>query len=165
MFDSMPLVCVCVKISTTLIKLTMVELPGLVMELCLACGSTVYVCMHACVYAHALKVVGSVSSICCQREEQSTSMNAKQPVSHMPPLCVCSSIREKDESCFPSDCLQLNNNFITKYKESSVEKNLMFQGSICPKQLLNSQHQGVAFSINSHFNSQISKKYNTANRM
>lgn len=33
----------------------------------------------------------------------------------------------------------------------------MFQGSICPKQLLNSQHQGVAFSRNSHFNSQISE--------
>lgn len=48
MFDSMPLVCVCVKVSTTLIKLTMVELPGLVMELCLACGSIVYVCVHAC---------------------------------------------------------------------------------------------------------------------
>lgn len=121
------------------------------------------VCMHACVYVHALKEV-SVSSIYCQREEQSTSMSAKQPVSHMPPPVFVPAL-ERDESCFPSDCLQLNNNFIRKYKESGVEKNLMFQGSICPKQLLNSQHQGVAFSRNSHFNSQISKKYNTANRM
>lgn len=106
MFDSMPLVCVCVKVSTTLIKLTMVELPGLVMELCLACGSTVYVCMHACmhmhacVYVHALKEV-SVSSICCQREEQSTSMSAKQPVSHMPPLVFVPALERDMNHVFP----------------------------------------------------------------
>lgn len=49
MFDSMRLcvcACLCFKVSTTLIKLTMDDLPGLVMNLYLACGSRLCVCVY-----------------------------------------------------------------------------------------------------------------------